>query len=411
MPRILPTASLRYAPRAGDPSHLLAPPYDVIDADEASRLRARSPYNAVRLILPEGGSPDRYAAAARTMKEWIEAGILSRSDRDASWIYSQAFRHGDRRFVRRALFAAVELVPFDRGQVLPHERTHRGPKEDRLALMTACRAQLSPVFLIARDPEGALGGLIQAAASAPPAIDTQTADGNQHRLHAVASELEGEILRAAGADCLLIADGHHRYETALGLAGRLAARPAAGAVLAAIVSQHDPGLLIQPTHRRLTGLPRGWQRDLLALFEAELGPSDPAALAAVVADAGPSAIGVASAPGASSSGLLLRVRSGAAADAGLSPTEAGLACLLFDSLILRRIMGLDADSAAAARALSYVQDPAAAPPGPDEGDALFLLPSVPVDRLWEVARHGRRLPPKSTFFSPKIPSGLLFRPL
>ncbi|MEJ2334943.1 MAG: DUF1015 domain-containing protein [Gemmatimonadales bacterium] len=415
MAAIFPTAAIHYTAAAGDPSQLISPPYDVIDTEEAQHLRDLSPFNAVRLVLPEGGAPERYRLASDRMSEWLASGILARAHRDEIYSYTQEFSYRGRPVVRHAALAAVGLATFETGEVLPHERTHRGPKEDRLALMKACEAQLSPIFFIARDSERQLPELLAQAGSVPPMIKATSEDGITHIVRVVPREQQNEILAVVAADDLLIADGHHRYETALELARQRQDRDGARRVLAAIVSEHDDGLIVRATHRRLGGLPPDWHLRLPDSFEIEAGPEDPQALAEEVRKLGGSAIGVCwasrQAPAeAGRRGLVLQARPTAVAHAGLTPNEAALACVLFDRLILRRYTGQEADAASAAGLLSYHQDPAtAAEPAPDA--AAFLLPPVSMPSLWAVVREGGRLPPKSTYFTPKMPSGLLFRPI
>lgn len=416
MAAIFPTASIHYAGAAGDASRLLAPPYDVIGEEEARRLRDLSPFNAVRLVLPEGVAPDRYLLASRRLQEWLESGVLGRAPREATFAYRQEFSHGGRRVVRHALLAAVGLAELDRGEVLAHERTHRGPKEDRLALMQACQAQLSPIFFIARDSGRELPGLLARAGSGEPLLDATTEDGIAHAVRRIPSELEPGILAVVADDDLLIADGHHRYETALELSRQLPDRPAARRVLASIVSEHDEGLIVQATHRRLGGLPPAWRARLEESFQVAPGPDEPRALAAEVRSRGGATIGVLGIDGRRPEpgrlrGLLLQPRPGIAEGAGLSAAEGALACLLLDRLILRGLTGLEADAAAAAGLLSYHQTPGAALGEPALDAAAFLLPPVSLAGLWAVVREGKRLPPKSTYFAPKMPSGLLFRPI
>lgn len=413
MAAIFPTASIHYTAAAGDPSQLISPPYDVIGTEEAQHLRDLSPFNAVRLVLPEGTAPERYRLASDRMSEWLASGVLARADRDELYSYTQEFAYRGRTVVRHAVLAAVGLAEFETGEVLPHERTHRGPKEDRLALMKACEAQLSPIFFVARDSERQLPELLARAGSVQPMMKATSEDGITHVVRVIPLEHQNRILGVVAADDLLIADGHHRYETALELARQLPDRDGARRVLAAIVSEHDDGLIVRATHRRLGGLPLDWHSQLRDSFEIEPGPEDPRALADEVRNRGGSAIGVFSAAGPAGArrrGLVLQARFTAAERAGLTPAEANLACVLFDRLILRRFAGLDADAASAAGFLSYHQDPAtAAQPAPDA--AAFLLPPVSMASLWAVVRDGGRLPPKSTYFAPKMPSGLLFRPI
>lgn len=424
MATIYPTASIHYTKSAGDPSQLLAPPYDVIDDDAARTLRDLSPYNAVRLILPEGKAPARYQLAASRLRRWLTEGVLARSDKDALYLYRQEFSHAGSSVARTAILTALELTGFDQGEVLPHERTHAAPKKDRLALMKACRAQLSPVFAIAPDPKGQLQELVARADTDAPILMARTPDDIRHTLWRVPKAVEAPLLRAAAAPAFLIADGHHRYETALQLARDLPERAAAGRVLAAVVGEYDPGLIVQATHRRLTGLPADWLERLTVAFEVESGPEAPDALAAEVGRRGGAAIGVlttdATIPTADArSGtapprrpsFLLRARPASIDAAQLLPAEERLACILFDRLILHALTRQDAEAAVRSARLSYHQDPAEAAATTEGRGAAFLLPPVGLEDLWDVAREGKRLPAKSTYFTPKIPSGLMLRPI
>lgn len=416
MPEFRPFRALRYGPDAGDPADLLAPPYDVIDPEEAEALRSRSAHNAVRLVLPEGEGAERYERAARRLNKWRSRGILVREREPAVYLYTQSFDTGEGRpRSRSALFAVLRLVPLDSGQVLPHEATHREPKEDRLALMDATDAQLSPVFLVSRDLQRRLQALTQQAWSrAEPVLSVQTPDGIDHQLRRLpAAGPSDELLRAAASDPLLVADGHHRYETALELAARRPGSEGARYVLACVVSARDPGLRILPTHRALARPPAeaNWEAVLKARFDLEeVSFREPAADEAEAAALGEGSM-VARAGGSGNRGWRLRPRGSALQDAGLSEAEGRLAPVVFDRLVLRGAFDLGPDEAAQTGLLSYHRDPgqAVAEAGPSR--LAFLLPPLRLDDVWEVCEGRGRLPPKSTYFWPKIPSGLLFRPL
>jgi uncharacterized protein (DUF1015 family) len=409
VPELEPHLALRYGPRAGSLSDLLAPPYDVIDPPLAEALRARSPWNAVRLVLPEGEPPDRYELAAARLAAWGREGVLQADAVPAVTVYRQSFDAPEGRLTRHALFAALRLEPPGAG-VLPHERTHSGPKRDRLALTLATRTQLSPVFLAARDPDGdLLSSLLESAAEADESVVTP--DGIEHRIRRMDDPVAaGHLCALAGAGSLLIADGHHRYETALEVARLLADElPAAGLVLACIVSERDPGLRVRPTHRVLRGPPPDWVSRLEPAFGSRELPGCSAEAAAAHAEL--------------SGAIVLRVdgrsrelspRSEALAAGGLDEADAAIPAVLLDRLVVEGVLGQEADGAARDGLLTYHRDAtgaaeAAGLAGP--GTAVFLLPSVPLEAVWRVTELGRRLPPKSTYFEPKVPSGLLFRPL
>ena len=212
MPRLHAFRALRYRKGASSLSDVLAPPYDVISPEQARLLRERHPANSVRLVLPEGDPPDRYEAAARLLSDWLEAGILERDAEPGVTVYRQTFEDRGGTLTRHALIAALELSAFDAGDVLPHERTHSGPKRDRLALTLATRTQLSPVFLSSRDADGALYVRLREVAAGAPNFEARTADGVSHAAWRVTDpETCADLCAAAGSGPLLIADGHHRY--------------------------------------------------------------------------------------------------------------------------------------------------------------------------------------------------------
>ncbi len=223
MADISPFAGLRYATdRVGDVANVLCPPYDVINEDQRRELETRHPDNVVRLELPRGADDTRYTTAARLLASWTAEGILRPDARDAFYLYEQQFSYGGQSYTRRGFFAAVRLEPFERRVVLPHEKTLSAPKEDRKRLLLATRTQISPVFGLYRDPTGAARAIIDEAAEAPAGVDATTTDGVRHRLWPMTSAVALDGLRVLLADRqILIADGHHRYETMLGLAPEL----------------------------------------------------------------------------------------------------------------------------------------------------------------------------------------------
>src|SRR4051812_41043670 len=288
MADILPFAGLRYATdRVADLAAVLCPPYDVINEDERRDLEARHPDNVVRLELPRGTDDARYTTAARLLMSWLTEGILKAEARDAFYLYEQQFfypgtlggspsppatdsagqspaastRYGGQRHTRRGFFAAVRLEPFERRVVLPHEKTLSAPKEDRKRLLRATHTQISPVFGLYRDAGGSARAILDEAAAGAPAVDATTTDGVRHRLWVITAASAVDGLRALLADKqILIADGHHRYETMLGLAPEM--RPldvAAGAAasdyaMMFLARAEDPGLLVLPTHRMVKDL-------------------------------------------------------------------------------------------------------------------------------------------------------------
>lgn len=415
MPELVPFRALRFTDSAGDLSLLLAPPYDVIDAEGAENLRARSEHNCVRLILPGGSESERYSNASDTLKRWAFEGVLGVDPAPCVYVYRQRFEADGQASERLAVFAAVRLTSFDEGAILPHERTHSGPKKDRLALTLATRTQLSPIFMVARDRDGVLYGLERELVATDPTVEAATPDGIRHSMWAVSGEQGDLLLDGAGSHPLLIADGHHRYETALAAAEALGDNVKAAYLLVCVVSQQDPGLVVRPTHRILSRPPADrddefdWVATLAASFELEsLEAVSPVEAERRVEMAAPGSFIVAPSVG---SGLwLATVRPEALADAGVPAERARIAPVVFDELVLGNLYGLQADEAAHEGLLSYSRGPEAATTVPGHGCG-FILPAVSLEDVWATAGLGGRLPPKSTYFEPKMPSGLLFRPL
>ena len=416
MPELRPFRALRYHTPSGSLSELLAPPYDVIDPEQARFLRERHPFNSVRLVLPQGEAPEKYESANRTLTDWIESGVLERDPAPSVTVYRQSFEAPEGPVTRHALFAALELSLFGGGEVLPHERTHSGPKRDRLALTLATRTQLSPIFLTTRDESEALyTELIGVASGREPDYRAETADRVTHAAWRVTDpQICSRLCQVAGAGPLLIADGHHRYETALEVRRRIGEEvPDARSVLACVVSGEDPGLRIQPTHRVMAGSPPGrpqtdWTGRLAERFtmQAIAGPQDnPDQLSAEAERTG--SLVVVSPAGAWRLEPILEV----ASDAGLDEADLAIPSVVFDRLVVEGILALDADAAAHAGQLLYLRDASEAVSAAGALGAAFLLPAVSASAVWKVTGLGRRLPPKSTYYEPKIPSGLLFRSL
>lgn len=415
MPELAPFSALRFTDEAGPLSHLLAPPYDVIDAAQAAELRSRSEHNCVRLILPDGSPDDRYSNAAHVLETWVAEGVLAVDQDPAVYVYRQTFEVGDRTIERLAVFAAVRLTPFGEGEVLPHERTHSGPKKDRLALTLATRTQLSPIFMVARDGEGVLYDLERRVVARSADVDATTPDGIHHSMWVVTGETARILADAAGAEPLLIADGHHRYETALVVAETLGDNVKAAHLLVCVVSQRDPGLIVRPTHRSLSRPPEDADPDfdwIVTLHDAfdmvDLGALSPAEAEARAVAGEPGSFIVV--PGDGPGVWRATARQEPLAGAGIPPERARLAPVVFDEVVLGGLYGLEADEAAHEGLLSYSRSAEEAV-SVSPGGCAFILPAVSLEDVWITAARGGRLPPKSTYFEPKMPSGLLFRPL
>ncbi|HVH41019.1 MAG TPA: DUF1015 domain-containing protein, partial [Labilithrix sp.] len=265
MAEIAPLTPLRYdlnrLAAGGGFAKVVAPPYDVIDATQRAALAAQHPNNIVKLILPEGEGDAKYANARDLFFAWRTEGVLVRDDEPAFYRYDQTFTPpgGGRTRTRRGFLGLVKLVPFDQGIVLPHERTLSGPKEDRHKLFRATRTNLSPGFMLYRDPDKALDAPL-AAASELAAFET--ADGVKHSLAKISDkDAIRAIVSGVAKSSLLIADGHHRYETALRYSQEAKSAPGVARgeheyFMVFLANGDDPDLVVFPTHRHVHSLSR-----------------------------------------------------------------------------------------------------------------------------------------------------------
>jgi uncharacterized protein (DUF1015 family) len=422
MADISPFAGLRYATeRVGDLAGVLCPPYDVIGDAERRELEARHPENVVRLELPRGVDDTRYATAARLLGSWTAEGILRPDAREAFYLYEQQFGYGGQRYTRRGFFAAVRLEPFERRVVLPHEKTLSAPKEDRRRLLLATRTQISPVFGLYRDGGGAARAIIDEAAAAGAGVDATTADGVRHRLWPMTSAQALDGLRLLLADKqILIADGHHRYETMLGLAPEM--RPldvAAGAgaadyVMMFLARAEDPGLLVLPTHRLVKDLPDfsfdGLCAAAAAAFDITQGDETTAAAieARLARDGADRVVFAVRAPGRPST-FWFSLKPILDLSALGPPALRNLDVTVLHGVILGPLLAIDAEALAKQSFLTYTHDTAEALARVDRGDvqtAFFMNPTK-VEQVLAACEAGFVLPQKSTYFLPKLATGLV----
>lgn len=387
MPAFLPVPAVRYNLDRVDLSAVVAPPYDVIDAEERARLEARSPYNVVGIDLPSD-----YDAARRTFEDWLRSGVLQPDPEPGFYLYSMGWHDaGGRPRQTSGVLGALALDPDRTGAVLPHERTMAKPLGDRLRLLRACRTDVSPIWGLSL--AAGLGLLCQP--DGPPLARCTDDEGVHHRLWRVTAPGAVDALSSTIAPApVVIADGHHRYETAL--AYRAEQRAARGDepgpydyVLAYLVELADDQLGVRPIHRLLSGLPDGFRLvDALArAFEAEPVPVTPDRLAAG------DGVGVVEPGGAWS------LAPGSAGEDGTQPTDAERLEAALPPL--------------PEHAVAFHHDPRQALGLVEKGeaDAAVLLRPPTVAQIAAAARAGRRFPQKTTFFAPKPRTGLVFRRL
>jgi uncharacterized protein (DUF1015 family) len=414
MADVLALQTLRYdRDRTGGLQDVVAPPYDVIDAAQRADLEARSPYNIVRVDLPEGGE-DRYDRAAAQLARWEQEGVIVRDAEPALWTLQQDYTGPDGRArTRNGFFARIRVEEYGPGRIRPHERTHPGPKEDRLRLTRATRTNLSPIFSLYSDPEGAA---MRALAGAEPWAETTDADGTVNRLSRVTDpEAIAAASTALAGTELLIADGHHRYETARVYAEEIGGEGPHRYVLMCLVALEDPGLTVFPTHRLVRGLTSEQHERLAAALrrDFEIAPlDDRAALAPESGD--PVRIGYLDAHFRRP--VMLTLKDQGIADAALgdhAEPYRRLDTAVLEALVLKAALGFTDHDIDELSGLGYARDFDQALELIDDGtyDAAFFMAPTPVQRVQAVAASGESMPPKSTYFVPKVGTGLVFNPL
>jgi uncharacterized protein (DUF1015 family) len=410
-PLVTPFVGERYAD-ASALSRLIAPPYDVISQEARRRYATADPHNIVHLILPEAaGDVNRYRAAAEHLAAWRAEGVFRADPAPSVYVVAQDFSTPTgERHTRIGMFAAASAEPYETRRIRPHEKTHRGPKVDRLDLLRATHTNLESIFLLAPDGDGTLAAGLRAVAAGPRAPDASAElDGVQIRLWAV-SGLEADRLAGAAAAPLYIADGHHRYETAVAYAGE---NPAARRLLAFVVSARDPGLVVLPTHRvvyaadRIVGdLEATWRR----YFDIRPVPP-PADRVRLLAEAGRGRTACIVATEGGQRDLLLTLRDDAPLDGiaelGRTPAVRTLDVAIVERLVVGEILGVGKSTPT----LTYTPDPTPALQVAHLGKAIaaVLLNPTRVEQVFAVADAADVMPPKSTYFIPKVPSGLVLR--
>ena len=434
MADVRPFAGLRFDPARVSIGAALCGPFDMILPDDRRRLLDAGGPNAVRLEAPDpAAQPDPYTNAAETLDAWVNDGVLRQDESPAYYAVRHRFIHEGQPYTRTELLGAVRLSPLAAdGPVRPHEDTRSGPKEDRLKLMRATGANFSPVMTLhAGSPN--LAALLDRALETP-ATQAEMGGGGSFELAALTAPADvAAVYHALAGAPLYMADGHHRYETALHYAESLNGRAPNGEagddahnfLMTAVIAMDDPGLLNLPYHRLLRGLGPEQLERLRARIADCYGQERRAA------DAGPGAIARAGLAALEADdtvfsiwglepGALITVRlrdaslvTEVAAQAGLSRVCAGLAPALFRETLLAPLLGMDEEEAEREGLLSFETSAIRAVERVSRGEAqiAFLPKAVPMDAFREVSDLGDRLPPKSTCFFPKLATGLVFRRL
>ena len=392
--------------RVADVSPVVAPPYDQISPEQQRQLQAMDPHNIVRLTLPDE-APDKYARASQVLDQWIAERAWDREEWPAIYAYHQTYTIGGTPITRMGFVALGEVTPYASGEVLPHERTHAGPKRDRLALLEATRADIGLIFMLVDDPDGRLVRLINPGGT--PTAEARDLKGERHALWRLTDEATiAEVTRHLAARPVIIADGHHRYETAVDYATR---NPAAREKLIGFFPLQGPGMTILPNHRLVHNVLDFDVERMLAGAAAwfDVKPlADPLTFRAENRR-----IGVV----AGSRAAELRLRDDAfdriAWQASTSPAWRQLAVSILHEGLLRPLLDITDEKLDAKTHVDYTADQEEAVRLAREGkfQAAFLIaPTTPAE-LQAVVRGGELMPQKSTHFYPKLLDGLVFHRL
>ncbi|HEX5922896.1 MAG TPA: DUF1015 domain-containing protein [Baekduia sp.] len=424
MADVQPLRALRYdLGVVGSLQSVIAPPYDVIDPEQRAALAARSSHNVVSIDLPQaplGG--DAYEEAARLLDLWKRQGAVVRDTTPALWALQQDYTGPDgRQLTRRGIFARVRVQEYGPGKIRPHERTHPGPKEDRLRLTRATQTNLSPIFSLYDDPANAAWAALESHLQTDPWGIATDADGTVNKLWRIEDGAAiARVKMTLGETELLIADGHHRYETARVYAEEIGGEGDHRYVLMCLVALQDPGLTIFPTHRLLDKVkePEVQQKlgkylrehfDVTPIETSELRPPDDP-------DGPPTPLTMGYLDSFHQQPYRLVLKDQALADAALADYPEPyrhLDTAVLEALIFKGVLGMTEDDISHLDGLGYsrTDDEALQLVQSKEYDCAFFLRGSPVKQVQEIAAAGVNMPPKSTFFYPKVPTGLLFNPL
>ena len=439
MPIVAPLRGLRYDPKhVGALSQVIAPPYDVIDAALQNELYERHPANVIRLELnrEEPGDDERsnkYTRAAKFLREWRKQGVVMQEPAAALYVYHQEFEVEGRSFVRRGVMARVRLERFGTGSIHPHEETLSGPKQDRLLLTRACRANLSQVFGLYPDPAGEVQAVLDAAVEGQPPLEATDHLGVRSRMWPVSAEgMATKVAGLMGPKPVFIADGHHRYETACNYRDEVAAAWAAehggqplpddhpaNFVLMMLVGMSDPGLVVLPTHRLFVEPAVATLKDLQARLgdafvtrPAATGPeAAPAVWAEIEAENEQGTLGLYTA--GDRTWTLARITPAGRARMDAVAADHGPAWRSLGVSILHRLLVGELLGAKQIPTPGYVHLVREVVEGLGTGKyplAALVMPATVAD-IRAVSETGERMPAKSTYFYPKLASGLVFNGL
>jgi uncharacterized protein (DUF1015 family) len=434
---IEPFRGIRYNPeKVGDLNRVMAPPYDIIPPQLQQELYERHPNNVIRLeyglTTPEDTDDDnRYTRAAADLKNWLDERILIREDQPVIYSYFLDYRTRDgEQKTLKGFLSRVLLEELDSGVVLPHENTLAGPKADRFRLMESCHANFSPIFSLYSNPQMEAVQVLEEAARRVPLVDVSDADGVRHRIWAVSDPPQIGKIKEVLADLpLFIADGHHRYETALNyrnamreITGKKDGRQAFDYIMMYFSNMEEPGLTIYPTHRLVDHLLdfelHHYLERASSYFEIRtFSYLQKKAFLEELKNLGGErhAFGLYTTESDDLFLLILKNMDGVRSllGHGLSPVLQELDVTLLHRILLDRLLGIGEKELKAQSHVRYVKEAEDALHAVNDGDAqlAFLLNGTRVDQLREVSLRGEKMPQKSTYFYPKLLTGLVLNSL
>lgn len=420
MATIKPIRALRYTQKAGTLASCVCPPYDIVNDTEYALLCAENEHNLIRLELPKGGE-ERYETAGKLLDEWKADGILARDEKEGIYLYREAFEVAGKTYAFDGLVCLVGLVPFSERVVLPHEETLSKAKDDRFRLMCATGCNFSSVYSLYRDESGEIRNKIRELQALPVLEEFTDSEGVTHSLRKIEDEETLAFLVNAFADKqLFIADGHHRYETALNFKKHLEENGnpngwQADSMLMTLVDLEDDGLVVLPTHRLIRDLPVD-RTDFLVkakeFFDITVYPDVSAAES--VLDAHKEKHAFALYTGGEGFTLLVgNEKADTLFVEGRSNAYAKLDVTVLHTLLLEQVLGIDRENMAKQINLRYTRSAAEAVESVKNGEstAAFLLNATKIEEIRAVAEAGDKMPQKSTYFYPKLKTGLVMNQL
>lgn len=411
---------VRYADKAGDINSLTCPPYDIISDSEREEYIRRNPYNIIRLELPKEGGEDRYKEAGKLLNKWLDEGALLRDEKDGLYIYEMSFTANGKKGSLKGFVTLVKLEEFSAGVILPHEETLSKAKTDRFNLMSETDANFSQIYSLYSDADGSVSAMLEKASKGAPDIESRDPDGTLHRMWHVSDEAFAAGMSSAFTDKkLYIADGHHRYETALNYHKSLLAAGKnagdGGYVMMMLVNMENDGLVVFPTHRIVRNLD-GFDaetliercREYFDISKTENEDSLNAELDRLYGE-GKKAFGMYFGGG---NCVIMSLNNESAVREllpGASEAYCGLDVSVLHSLVLERIFGIDKENMANQKNLIYTRSAKEAMEAVDseQADCAFILNPTKVSEIRDVAAAGEKMPQKSTYFYPKLITGLV----